>query len=331
MTSLSAPVQSNTAFPPAAGARVLSLGGYQPGNVVTNDELAARVDTSDEWIRSRVGIVSRRFAGPQESVTDMAVVAGGKALAGSGLSPADIDLVIVATCSAEASIPNASAVAAYRLGIVAPGAYDINAACAGFCYALANASDAIRAGTARHVLVIGSEKMTAWIDPVDRSTCIIFADGAGAAVVGPVADGEPPGIGPVVWGSAGDLAQNITIADRNSYMYQQGQAVFRWATTAMHPIAVKACERAGIAVSDLAAFVPHQANLRIIEAIARKVGVPRERVADDIVHSGNTSSASIPLALARMNERGEIKPGSPALLLGFGAGLCYAGQVITVP
>jgi 3-oxoacyl-[acyl-carrier-protein] synthase III len=322
---------SFTSFPPAAGARIISLGGYQPGNVVTNDDLAAQVDTNDEWIRSRVGIISRRFAGPDESVADMAVVAGGKALAGSGLAPADIDLVIVASCSAEAPIPNASAMVAYRLGIGAPGAYDLNAACAGFCYALANAADAVRTGTARHVLVIGSEKMTAWIDPHDRSTCIIFADGAGAAVVGPVADGEPAGIGPVVWGSAGDLAAKIGIPDRHSYMYQEGQAVFRWATTAMHPIAIQACERAGVAVSDLSAFVPHQANLRIVEAIARRLGVPRERVADDIVHAGNTSSASIPLALARMTERGDLKSGSPALLLGFGAGMCYAAQVITVP
>ena len=316
---------------PAAGARVMSFGGYQPANVVTNDDLAARVDTSDEWIRSRVGIVSRRFAGPDETVADMAVVAGGKALAGSGLSPADIDLVIVATCSTESPIPNASAEVAYRLGIVAPGAYDLNAACAGFCYALSNASDAIRAGTARYVLVIGSEKMTSWIDPDDRSTCIIFADGAGAVVVGPVADGEPPGIGPVAWGSAGDMASKITIADRDSFIYQEGQAVFRWATTALHPIAAQACERAGIAVGDLSAFVPHQANLRIIEVIARKLGVPRELMADDIVHSGNTSSASVPLALAAMAERGDLKPGSHALLLGFGAGLCYAAQVITVP
>ncbi len=316
---------------PVAGARIMSFGGYQPANVVTNDDLAARVDTSDEWIRSRVGIVSRRYAGPDETVADMAVVAGGKALAGSGLSPADIDLVIVATCSTETPIPNAAAEVAYRLGIVAPGAYDLNAACAGFCYALSNASDAVRAGTARHVLVIGSEKMTAWIDPDDRSTVIIFADGAGAVVVGPVADGEPPGIGPVAWGSAGDMASKITIADRDSFIFQEGQAVFRWATTAMHPIAAQACERAGVAVSELSAFVPHQANLRIIEVIARKLGVPRELMADDIVHSGNTSSASVPLALAAMAERGDLKPGSHALLLGFGAGLCYAAQVITVP
>ena len=327
----SKPVNSSTTYPTAAGARILAFGGYQPGNVVTNDDLAARVETSDEWIRSRVGIVSRRYAGPDETVADMAVVAGGKALAGSGLSPADIDLVIVATCSAEAAIPNTSAVVAYRLGIVAPGAYDLNAACAGFCYALANAADAVRSGTARHVLVIGAEKMTAWIDPDDRSTCIIFADGAGAAVVSPVPDGEPPGIGPVVWGSAGDLAPKITIADRNSFLQQEGQAVFRWATTAMKPIAAEACQRAGVTVSDLSVFVPHQANLRIIESIARKLGVPRERVADDIVDAGNTSSASIPLALARMAERGDLKPGSAALLLGFGAGMCYAAQVITVP
>ena len=316
---------------PVAGARIMSFGGYQPANVVTNDDLAARVDTSDEWIRSRVGIISRRFAGPDETVADMAVVAGGKALAASGLSPADIDLVIVATCSTETAIPNASAEVAHRLGIVAPGAYDLNAACAGFCYALSNASDAVRAGTARNVLVIGSEKMTAWVDPDDRSTSIIFADGAGAVVVGPVADGEPTGIGPVAWGSAGDMASKITIADRDASIYQEGQAVFRWATTALHPIAAQACERAGVAVSELSAFVPHQANLRIIEVIARRLGIPREMMADDIVHAGNTSSASVPLALARMAERGDLKPGSHALLLGFGAGLCYAAQVITVP
>ena len=310
------------------GARILSFGGYQPDNVVTNEDLAATIDTSDEWIRTRVGISSRRIAPPTETVEDMAVQAGGKALAGSGLSPADIDLVIVATCSTEAPIPNAAASVAHRLGIMAPGAFDLNAACAGFCYALGTASAAIRGGSARNVLVIGAEKMSAWVDWTDRSTCIIFADGAGAAVVAPA---EVPGIGPVVWGSAGDLAPRITIEDRNSYLRQDGQSVFRWATTEIHPIAIEACERAGVAIEDLAAFIPHQANLRIIEAIARKLGIARERVADDIVHAGNTSSASIPLALARMAERGELESGSPVLLLGFGAGLCYAGQVVTVP
>src|SRR5579862_4638586 len=229
---------SSSSFPPAAGARIISLGGYQPANVVTNDDLSARVDTSDEWIRSRVGIISRRYAGPDETVADMAVVAGGKALAGSGLSPADIDLVIVATCTNEVQIPNVSATVALRLGIVAPGAYDLNAACAGFSYALASASDAVRAGSARHVLVIGAEKLSQWVDWTDRSTCIIFADGAGAAVVGPVAEPDAPGgIGPVVCGSAGDMADKIFIRDRGSFIVQEGQAGFRWATTALHPVA----------------------------------------------------------------------------------------------
>jgi 3-oxoacyl-[acyl-carrier-protein] synthase III len=309
-------------------ARILAIGGYQPDNVVTNDDLAKVVETNDEWIISRVGIEERRFAGPEESLGDMAVAAGAKAIAASGLSPADIDLVIVATCTAEAPIPNVSATVAHRLGILAPGAYDLNAACAGFCYALSNAADAVKAGTARNVLVIGAEKMTSWVDPLDRSTCIIFADGAGAAVVGP---SDTPEIGPVAWGSAGDLADRITIASRNDFLQQEGQAVFRWATTALTPTALAACERAGVKVEDLSAFVPHQANLRIIESIARKLGIPREKVADDIVHAGNTSSASIPLALSRMSEQGRLPSGTPVLLLGFGAGLCYAAQVITVP
>jgi 3-oxoacyl-[acyl-carrier-protein] synthase-3 len=313
------------------GTKILGFGGYQPDKVVTNDDLAKIVETNDEWIRSRVGIASRRVAGPDESVADMAEAAGAKALAASGLTPESIDLVIVATCSAETPIPNVAAGVAHRLGIVAPGAYDLNAACAGFCYALAAGSDSVRAGSARNALVIGAEKMTAWLDWYDRSTCIIFADGAGATVVGPAADGEPSGIGPVVWGSAGDQADKITIPEGTRAIRQDGQAVFRWATTAMHPIALEACRRAGVSPADLTAFIPHQANLRIIEAIARRLGIPRERVADDIVTAGNTSSASIPLALSRMAEQGRLQPGKPALLLGFGAGLSYAAQVITVP
>ncbi|HZC42313.1 MAG TPA: beta-ketoacyl-ACP synthase III [Streptosporangiaceae bacterium] len=314
------------------GTRILAFGGYQPAKVVTNDDLAQMVDTSDEWIRSRVGIESRRIAGPDESLADIASAAGGKALAASGLSPDAIDLVVVATCTPESPIPNTAATVATRLGIAAPGAYDLNAACAGFCYAMATASDAVRAGTARHVLVIGAEKLSQWIDWTDRSTCIIFADGAGAAVVGPVAEpGDPPGIGPVVWGSDGNLADKIYIADRNSFIVQEGQAVFRWATTALHPIARKACEAAGVDPADLAAFIPHQANLRIIEAIARKLAAPRAKVATDIVTAGNTSSASIPLALSRMTEQNEIGSGDLVLLLAFGAGISYAAQVITIP
>jgi 3-oxoacyl-[acyl-carrier-protein] synthase-3 len=313
------------------GVRVLAFGGYQPDKVVTNDDLAKLVDTNDEWIRSRVGIESRRIAADDETVTDMAEAAGAKALAASGLTASDIDLVIVATCTPETPIPNVAASVAHRLGIAAPGAFDLNAACAGFCYAMSVAADAVRSGSARHVLVIGAEKLSSWIDWTDRSTCIIFADGAGAVVVGPTAAGEPTGIGPVVWGSAGDQAEKIIIPERNGYLTQDGQAVFRWATTALAPVAAEACARAGVKPEDVSAFVPHQANLRIIEPIARKLGIPRERVADDIVHAGNTSSASIPLALSRMAEQGRLTPGTPALLLAFGAGLSYAAQVITLP
>jgi 3-oxoacyl-[acyl-carrier-protein] synthase-3 len=311
-----------------AGSRILAFGDYQPARVVTNDEIAQRVDTDDEWIRTRVGIRERRIAGPEEGIVEMAVHAGGKALAGSGLAPEDIDLVIVATCSAESPMPAHAPLVASRLGINAPGAFDLNAACAGFCYALGTADSAVRSGTARNVLVVGAEKMSAWLDWTDRSTSIIFADGAGAAVVTGAAE---PGIGPVVWGSAGDDYDKIIIPDRHSSIRQEGQSVFRWATSAIAPVALRACERAGVAPADLAAIVPHQANLRIIDAIARKVKAPDAVVADDIVTSGNTSGASIPLALSRMIERGDVPSGAPALLVGFGAGLAYAAQVVRIP
>jgi 3-oxoacyl-[acyl-carrier-protein] synthase-3 len=313
------------------GTKILGFGGYQPDKVVTNDDLAKMVDTNDEWIRSRVGIQSRRVAGDDETVADMAEAAGAKALAASGLEPSEVDLVIVATCSPESPLPNVAATVAHRLGIPSPGAYDLNAACAGFCYGVGAAADSVRAGSARNVLVIGAEKMTSWIDWTDRSTCIIFADGAGAAVVGQAGPDEPSGIGPVVWGSAGDLASKITIEGRDGSLRQDGQAVFRWATSAVAPVALEACRRAGVTPAEISAFVSHQANLRIVEAIARKLGIPRDRVADDIIHSGNTSSASIPLALSHMAEQGKLQPGTPALLVGFGAGMCYASQVITVP
>ncbi|MFB9252272.1 beta-ketoacyl-ACP synthase III [Sphaerisporangium melleum] len=312
----------------APGAKVLAFGGYQPAGVVTNDDLAKTIDTNDEWIQSRVGIKERRVAGPEETDIDIAVQAGGKALAASGLSASEIDLVIVATCTLEAQIPNAAARVAHRLGIQAPGAFDVNAACAGFCYALAAAGDAVRAGSATNVLVVGTEKLSQWVDWTDRATCVIFADGAGAAVVGP---SETPGIGPVVWGSAGDKSDAIIVKDRDSFLHQEGQTVFRWATTALHPVAREACERAGVDPAELAAFVPHQANLRIIEAIARKLGADKAVIAKDIVLAGNTSAASIPLALSRMIERGEVESGGLALLLGFGAGLTYAGQVVEIP
>jgi 3-oxoacyl-[acyl-carrier-protein] synthase III len=318
---------------PGAGARILGLGSRQPEHIVTNADIAARgVETTDEWIRARVGIVERRFARKDESVVDMAVEAGAKALADAGLAPSEIDAVLVATCTMPSHIPNAAAQTADRIGVRAAPAFDINAACAGFCYALGIASDMICAGSARHVLVIGAEKLSDWVDPLDRSTSIIFADGAGAAVVG---HDEQHGIGPIAAGSAGNLVDTIVVADRNSFIRQEGQEVYRWAITQIAPVALRALELAGLAPVDIDVLVPHQANLRIVEAIAKRMQAAGARadmvVADDIVRSGNTSSASIPLALDHMRAEGRIRSGDLALLVGFGAGLSYAGQAVVLP
>jgi 3-oxoacyl-[acyl-carrier-protein] synthase III len=313
-----------------AGSRILSLGHYQPARLVTNDDLAAVVDTNDEWIRDRVGIATRRIA-EGETVADMATAAAGKALAASGLTAADIDLIVVATCSAIDRCPNVATRVAHRLGISAPGAMDVNTACSGFSYALATADHSIRAGATRNAIVIGSEKLSDITDWTDRSTCVLFGDAAGAAVVSATADGEEPGIGPVVWGSAPERGDVLKIEGWRPYIQQEGQAVFRWATTALAPLAIQACERAGVTPAELAAFVPHQANTRIIDGIVKRLGLVDAVVAKDLVESGNTSAASVPLALSKLVERREVPSGAPVLLFGFGGGLTYAGQVIRCP
>ena len=313
------------------GSRIVSLGHYQPSRVVTNDDLAQMVDTNDAWIRDRVGIAARRVAAADETVADMASAAAEKALANSGLSAADIDLVVVATCTSVDRCPNvATRVSAY-LGIEAPAAMDLNTACSGFSYALATADHAIRAGAARNAIVVGAEKLSDVTDWTDRSTCIIFGDGAGAAVVSATAEGEPSGIGPVVWGSAPDKKDTIKIEGWRPYIWQEGQAVFRWATTAIAPLALQACQRAGVEPGELGAFVSHQANARIIDGIAKRLNLEHAVIAKDIVESGNTSAASIPLALSKLVERREVPAGAPGLLMGFGGGLTYAGQVIRCP
>ena len=314
-----------------AGSRILALGHYLPSRVLTNDELSTMVDTNDQWIRERVGIVTRRIAAKDETVADMAASAASKALANAGLAPTDIDLVVVATCSAIDRSPNMAARVAATLGIQAPAAYDLNTACSGFCYALATADHAIRAGAARHALVIGSEKLSDVVDWTDRSTCILFGDAAGAAVVGPVAPGEAPGIGPVLWGSAPERGGAVRIEGSPPHLAQEGQTVFRWATTTMAPLALQACERAGVDPSEIRAFVSHQANARIIESIAKRLALPNAIIALDVVESGNTSAASVPLAFSKLVERREIPSGAPVLLFGFGGGLTYAGQVVRCP
>ena len=313
----------------SAGSRVTGLGHYQPSRVVTNHDLVAQgVNTNDEWVRNMVGIAERRFA-DDESMTDMAIYAASKALANSGIDAGEIDLVLLATCTNEFQVPGGAGYVAERLGISGPGAFDLNAACAGFVYGLAQASNAVLSGQSRNALVIGSEKLTDYVDLYDRSTGIIFGDGAGAAVV---SASDEAGIGPVAWGSDGANSRTIYTDPESVTLRQEGQAVFRWATSTMSGVAQRACDLAGIAPADLKAFVPHQANLRIIDLIAKKLALPDSVIiARDIVTSGNTSSASVPIALSKLLERGEVTSGDPVLVIGFGAGLTYAAQVILAP
>jgi 3-oxoacyl-[acyl-carrier-protein] synthase III len=330
-----------TITPPsgATNARILSVGAYRPERVVTNEEICERIDSSDQWIRERSGIVTRRWAAPEESVIDMAVAASREALERAGLTGADVDAVLVATVTHPYQTPSAAAAVAHALEATPAVAFDISAACAGFCHGIALANDMVRGGSASRVLVIGVEKLSDFTDPEDRSTAFIFGDGAGAVVVGP---SDTPGIGPTVWGSDG--AQWDVITQKHSWidvrdhtaewpaLKMAGQSVFRWAVWQMAPVALKALDAAGVSPDELGAFVPHQANVRIIDAMIKQIGLPETvAVGRDIVDAGNTSAASIPLALHRMMDEGAAKSGDLALLIGFGAGLAYAAQVVELP
>jgi 3-oxoacyl-[acyl-carrier-protein] synthase-3 len=311
-------------------ARIVALGEHRPAGTLSNDDLAARgVDTSDEWIRTRTGIVTRHVAGADETVVSMGIDAAAKALAAAGLTGRDVDLVVLATCTIRNAIPGGAARIASGIGAAGIGAFDVNAACGGFSYALSVAADAVRGGSASRVVVVGSEKLTDWLDWSDRGTCILFGDGAAAAVV---EAGDEAGIGPVACGSDGDSYATVGVPEGDWAIRMEGQAVFRWATTQLAPVALRACELAGVGVDELAAFVPHQANVRIIDALVRALRLPPGvAVARDIATTGNTSAASVPLALSSLVRTGAVGSGDLALLLAFGAGLTYAGQVVRVP
>ena len=324
----------------APHARIMAIGSYRPSRVVTNAEICEHIDSSDEWIRERSGIVERRWAGEGESVVDMATTAAERALDQAGVAASDIGMVLVATVTHPYQTPSAAAEVAARLGAVNAAAMDISAACAGFCYGISLASDMVRGGSAAHVLVIGVERLSDWVDYHDRGTVFLFADGAGAAVVGP---SDEPNIGPTVWGADGSQRDAITLThslidyrkDPTTgfpTLTMQGQQVFRWAVGEMAKVAQRAIEAAGITASDLDVFIPHQANMRITDAMIRAINLPEGvTVARDIQTSGNTSAASIPLAIDRMKASGEVASGDLALLIGFGAGLVFAAQVVVVP
>ncbi|WP_042383747.1 beta-ketoacyl-ACP synthase III [Streptacidiphilus melanogenes] len=317
-----------------SGSRITALGHYQPSRVLTNLDLEELVDTNDAWIRQRTGIVTRRIAAEEETVADMAAEAAAKALAASGLEPSDIGLITVATCSNRDRCPSTAAQVAARLGIPSAVCFDLNNGCAGFCTALATADHTLRAGAAKHALVIGAEKMSDVVEWTDRSTCILLGDGAGVAVLSATDDPKDAGgIGPVVWGSDPTRADAVRLMGAWQPRFaQEGQSVFRWATSELPRIAREACARAGLTPADLGGVVTHQANLRIIESLTRQLGLRDDVViARDVVDSGNTSAASVPLALSKLVESGELPSGSPVLLFAFGGGLSWAGQVVTCP
>ena len=324
----------------ATHAAILGIGAYRPSRVIPNSEVVEAIDSSDEWIQQRSGIKQRRWATVEETVQVMSVAAARSALEHAGVDARQIDAVVVATVTHMLQTPAVATAIAHELGTDQAAAFDISAACAGFCHGVALASDMVRGGSAGHVLVIGVERLSDLTDVGDRGTAFIFADGAGAAVVGP---SDAPGIGPVVWGSDGeqfDLIRqredwrDVLASDQPvmPHLVMQGNPVFRWASYAMAKIGQQALDRAGITVDELDCFVPHQANMRIIDAMARAMKLPDTvRIARDIAEQGNTSAASIPLALDRMIAEGDARSGDTALLIAFGAGLAYAAQVVTVP
>jgi 3-oxoacyl-(acyl-carrier-protein) synthase III len=331
------------AIRPAQGAEhaaILGIGAYRPSRIIPNSEVIEAIDSSDEWIQQRSGIRQRRWATPEETVQTMAVAASRRALESAGIDARQIDCVVVATVSHMFQTPAIATAIAYELGTDNAAAFDISAACAGFTHGVGMAADFVRGGSAGHVLVIGVERLSDLTDVGDRGTAFIFADGAGAVVVGP---SETPGIGPVVWGSQGEHFDHIrqredwrdVITSENPVMphlTMQGNAVFRWASYSMAKVGQEALDRAGIAADELDLFVPHQANMRIIDALARSMKLPSTvKIARDIADMGNTSAASIPLALDRMIADGEARSGDTALFIAFGAGLAYAAQVVIVP
>jgi 3-oxoacyl-[acyl-carrier-protein] synthase-3 len=322
------------------GSRVSGIGVYRPKRNVTNDEIAPLIDSSDQWIRERSGIIQRRYASNEETVAAMAIVACEEALKDSKISSIDIDLVILATATNPAQLPNLAMEIATKIGATKAGAYDIGAACSGFSYGLSIASQAVLSGECINVLVVGSERMTDFVSEKDRGTAFLFADGAGAFVVSP---SEKTEISAPTWGADGNLNDWICMTkDWPTYMNEkegdfpalkmEGQKVFRWAITEMVGIAHRTLERAGIGIEDLGAFVPHQANQRITDHIAKSLNLPPHvAIARDGINMGNTTAATIPLALDTLRRNGEVKSGDLALLMGFGAGLAYSGQVIVVP
>jgi len=322
------------------GSKVVAIGGYRPERIVTNDEIAPLIDSSDQWIRERSGIIHRRFANDEETVAEMAARATLKALKKASINPQEVDLLILATATNPAQLPNLAMEVAHKIGATNAGAYDLGAACSGFSYGLAAASEAVLAGDSKVAVIVGSERMSDFVSQHDRGTAFLFGDGAGAFVI---TASDEFAIASPVWGADGSMAESICMtqswtqfqaesASEFPSLKMEGQKVFRWAITEMVKVAQAAIEKAGITLDDLNAFVPHQANQRITDHIAKSLNLPEHvAIAKDGIQMGNTTAATIPLALETLIENNEVKSGDLALVMGFGAGLSYSGQVIVIP
>jgi 3-oxoacyl-[acyl-carrier-protein] synthase III len=320
-------------------AYIVGTGSYAPARVLTNEDLERMVATSDEWIRERTGIRERRIAAAGEACSDLAVQAGRRALAAAGLAATDLDLILVATCTGDYPLPATACLVQHQLGATKAAACDLSAACCGFVYALSVADAYVKSGM-RHVLVIGSEVMSALTDWTDRNTCVLFGDGAGAVVVG--ASGGERGILSTHLGSDGTLCELImvpgggsrtppsekVITERLQYIKMKGNETFKVAVRTLEEIARAALSANDLRVEDVDLYVPHQANVRILKAVIERLGLPVEKVLLNLDRYGNTSAASIPIALDEAVREGRIKDGSLVMLGAFGAGLTWASAVI---
>ena len=324
----------------SAFTRIYAVGAARGDLTVTNDDIAGPIDSSDEWIRQRTGVITRKRASSSLSAADLATSAAEEAIRKSGIAPSEIGAVIIATISNTVQTPSMAALVADRVGATPAAAYDISAACAGFGYGSAQADALVRSGAAKYVLVIGAEKLSELVKPTDRTISFLLGDGAGAVIVGPA---DEAGISGTVWGSDGGKwdAVGMDRPLREAFddpegeyptLRQDGQTVFRWAVWEMAKVAQQALDDAGIKSSDLAAFIPHQANMRIINEFAKQLDVPESVViARDIETTGNTSAASVPLAMHRVLDEHPELSGGYALIIGFGAGLVYAAQIVRLP
>jgi 3-oxoacyl-[acyl-carrier-protein] synthase-3 len=308
------------------GAAIASVGASLPHTVVPNSEIAARIGVSDEWIVRRTGIRSRRIAEPGERLTTPAAGAGAAALRSAGISPEQVDLVIVATTTPDEVMPNAAPLVAHELGAVRAGAFDVGAACTGFLSALAVGTGQIESGRAQCVLVIGADLMSRILDPEDRTTAAVFADGAGAVVL--TATSETSRIGPIVLGADGAGADHIIVPRDEGVIRMRGHETFREAVARLSLSTVQAARAAGTRLDDIDLFVYHQANGRILSAVGERLSLSPDRVVDCISEYGNTSAATLPLALDHVERDGRLKPGHRVLLGAFGAGFTWGATVV---